>query len=42
MRIRPPSPSMVVACTALVMASTGTAVAAVNYARDAGKAAPPA
>src|SRR5687767_10419858 len=37
MRIRKPSPSMVVSCVALVMASTGTAVAAVNYATNAGK-----
>ena len=32
-----PSPSMVVSCVALVMASTGTAVAAVSYATNAGK-----
>lgn len=32
-----PSPSMVVALLALVTASTGTAVAAVSYARNAGK-----
>jgi hypothetical protein len=32
-----PSPSMVVSLVALVMASTGTAVAAVNYATNAGK-----
>ena len=37
MRVRKPSPSMVVSCVALVMASTGTAVAAVNYADNAGK-----
>lgn len=37
MRMRKPSPSMVVSCVALVMASTGTAVAAVNYAANAGK-----
>lgn len=37
MKLRAPSPSMAVACTALVMASTGTAVAAVDYARNAGK-----
>lgn len=37
MRLRRPSPSMVVSCVALVMASTGTAVAAVNYAANAGK-----
>ena len=37
MRVKRPSPSMVVACIALVMASTGTAVAAVNYAANAGK-----
>ena len=34
MRVRKPSPSMVVSCVALVMASTGTAVAAVNYADE--------
>ncbi len=37
MRIRKPSPAMVVAIIALVMASTGSAVAAVNFARNAGK-----
>ena len=37
MRVKRPSPSMVVSCIALVMASTGTAVAAVNYAANAGK-----
>lgn len=37
MRVRKPSPSMVVSCVALVMASTGTAVAAVTYATNAGK-----
>jgi hypothetical protein len=36
MRFRKPSPSMVVALAALVMASTGTAVAAVNFAKNAG------
>ncbi len=36
MKLRIPSPAMVVACVALVMATTGTAVAAVNYARNAG------
>jgi hypothetical protein len=36
MRIRKPSPAMVVAIIALVMASTGSAVAAVNFARNAG------
>lgn len=37
MKIKPPSPAMGVALTALVMASTGTAVAAVSYATNAGK-----
>lgn len=37
MRIKRPSPSMIVACAALVMASTGTAVAAVSYATNAGR-----
>jgi hypothetical protein len=37
MRVKRPSPSMVVSFIALVMASTGTAVAAVNYAANAGK-----
>lgn len=37
MKVKWPSPSMVVAFIALVMASTGTAVAAVNYAANAGK-----
>ena len=36
MRFRKPSPSMVVATAALVMASTGSAVAAINYAQRAG------
>ncbi len=36
MRPRRPSPSLVVAIAALVMASTGTAVAAVSYATNAG------
>jgi len=36
MRLRKPSPAMGVAITALVMASTGSAVAAVNYAKRAG------
>ena len=36
MNIRKPSPAMVVALIALVMASTGSAVAAVNFARNAG------
>jgi hypothetical protein len=36
MRIRKPSPAMVVAIIALVMASTGSAVAAVSFARNAG------
>jgi hypothetical protein len=36
MRIRKPSPSLVVAFVALVFAMTGTAVAAVSYASNAG------
>ena len=36
MKIRRPSPSMAVACTALFIALGGTSVAAVNYARNAG------
>ena len=36
MKISRPSPAMVVALVALVMASTGTAVAAVNFAQNAG------
>jgi hypothetical protein len=36
MRIRKPSPSLVVAIVALVFAMTGTAVAAVSYASNAG------
>ena len=36
MKIRTPSPSMAVACTALFVALGGTSVAAVNYARNAG------
>jgi hypothetical protein len=36
-KIRRPSPAMVVACIALVMATTGSAVAAVSYATNAGK-----
>ena len=36
MKIRRPSPSMAVACTALFVALGGTSVAAVNYARNAG------
>lgn len=36
MRPKKPSPAMVVAIIALVMASTGSAVAAVNFARNAG------
>ncbi len=36
MRPTPPSPSMVVAIVALVMATTGSAVAAVDFARNAG------
>lgn len=37
MKIQAPSPAMGVALAALVMASTGTAVAAVSYATNAGK-----
>jgi hypothetical protein len=37
MRISKPSPAMVVACTALFIALGGTSIAAVNYARNAGK-----
>jgi hypothetical protein len=36
MRIRKPSPAMVVACVALFVAMGGTSIAAVNYARNAG------
>ena len=36
-RLRRPSPAMCVAVTALVMASTGSAVAAVSFAKRAGK-----
>ena len=36
MKLRTPSPSMVVAIVALVFAMTGTGIAAVNYARNAG------
>ena len=36
MRFRKPSPAMVVAIAALVMAGTGSAIAAVNYAKRAG------
>lgn len=36
MKLRRPSPAMVVAIVALVMASTGSAVAAVSFARNAG------
>jgi hypothetical protein len=36
-RVRRPSPAMVVAMAALVMASTGSAIAAVNFAKRAGK-----
>ncbi len=37
MRMRTPSPSLVISIIALVMATTGTAVAAVSYATNAGK-----
>lgn len=37
MRPRTPSPSLVISIIALVMATTGTAVAAVSYATNAGK-----
>ena len=36
MKIRKPSPSMAVSVAALAMATTGTAAAAVNFARNAG------
>jgi hypothetical protein len=36
MRIRRPSPSLVISVIALVMATTGSAVAAVSFARNAG------
>ena len=36
MRIRRPSPATVLSVVALVMATTGTAVAAVDFARNAG------
>lgn len=36
MRIRRPSPAMVIALLALVMATSGTAIAAVDFARNAG------
>lgn len=36
MKIRTPSPSMAVACTALFVSLGGTGIAAVNYARNAG------
>src|SRR3954471_1176075 len=36
MRIRRPSPSLVISIVALVMATTGSAVAAVSFARNAG------
>lgn len=36
MRLKMPSPSLVISIIALVMATTGTAVAAVSYARNAG------
>src|SRR4051794_3198629 len=36
MRIRKPSPSLVISIVALVMASTGSAVAAVSFARNSG------
>ena len=36
MRIRRPSPAMVVSIVALVMATAGTSIAAVNYASNAG------
>ena len=38
MRVTRPSPSMAVALVALVMSMTGGAIAAVNYARNAGAA----
>jgi hypothetical protein len=37
MRFKRPSPAMLVACVALFVALGGTSVAAVNYARNAGK-----
>src|SRR6478672_296114 len=37
MKFKRPSPAMVVACFALFVALGGTSVAAVNYARNAGK-----
>ena len=37
MRVKRPSPAMLVACVALFVALGGTSVAAVNYARNAGK-----
>ena len=37
MHFRRPSPSLVISLLALVMATTGTAVAAVSYAKNAGK-----
>ena len=37
MRLSMPSPALVISIVALVMATTGTAVAAVSYARNAGK-----
>src|SRR3712207_666641 len=37
MRIKRPSPAMAVAVVALVMSMTGGAIAAVNYAQNAGK-----
>jgi len=36
MKPKAPSPAMVVACVALVLATSGTAIAAVNYARNSG------
>jgi hypothetical protein len=36
MRLKPPSPAMIVALLALLMATSGTAVAAVSFARNAG------
>ena len=37
MKLKRPSPAMVVALVALVMSTTGGAIAAVNYAQNAGK-----
>ena len=37
MKLRRPSPAMVVALIALVMSMTGGAIAAVNYAKNSGK-----